>query len=344
MNKTNLLGYSRLQMEDLMTGIGQKPYKGRQLFSWAYRMRQFDFEQMTDLSKEIRTRLQEKYEFALPSPVHAAKSSDGTRKWLFELPGKAPIETVLIPDNGRRTLCISVQSGCALACKFCATGKLGLNRDLTSGEIVGQLLFLQKELGDDAFTNIVMMGMGEPLNNYHNVVDAISLMTDQQGMCIAPRRVTVSTSGVTPKIRKLADPGIKCQLALSLHAASQAKRERIMPVARTFALKPLMEAVKYYTKKTDSKVMIEYILFRDFNDQPADVKQLAKLLRGIPCKINLIGYNPVAGLPWKRPSEEQIDWFARELNPHVAAVMVRKSRGRDIDAACGQLAAKQMES
>ncbi|MBD3333659.1 23S rRNA (adenine(2503)-C(2))-methyltransferase RlmN, partial [candidate division GN15 bacterium] len=263
-------------------------------------------------------------------------------KFLFRLHDGHPIEAVLIPDDDspRKALCISSQAGCALGCKFCATGTLGLLRDLTPGEIVGQMMYLRDRFGGDAFTNVVMMGMGEPLMNFNNVVTALRIASDSLGMGHPARKITISTSGVSPKIKKLADTGLKTRLAISLHAADQAKRERIMPIAQTFKLDKLMEAIRYYTERTGFRVTFEYIVFEDFNDTMDDVKALARLIQGIPCKINLLAYNPVDGLDFERPSDDKVDWFARQLYPRAPAVTVRKSRGQDIDAACGQLAAK----
>lgn len=342
MIRTNLLGYTPQQLEALLVALGDQPYKGRQVFKWLYKSRQYDFEQMTDLTKERRVQLAELYEFKGLDLVHEQLSEDGTRKFLFQLADGSPLETVLIPDEDkRRTVCVSSQVGCALACRFCATGTMGLGRDLSPGEIVAQLLYLRDRFGDDAFTNIVFMGMGEPLLNYDNVVAACRLLIHPDGMAISARKITISTSGITPKIRKLADCGLKVRLALSLHAASQEKRRRIMPVADTFKLDKLMEAVRYFAETTGNRVTLEYILFKGFNDTKDDVLALSRLVEGIPCKINLLAYNPVDGLNFERPSDEQVDWFGRELFPRAPAVTVRKSRGRDIDAACGQLAARQ---
>ncbi len=342
MPKINLLGYTRSQLEELLVSLGQKPYKGRQLFAWLYKVRQYDFSLMTDLTKDIRRQLDESYNFELPKFEQESTSVDGTVKFLFRLSDGNPIETVLIPDGERTTVCISVQAGCALGCRFCATGTMGLLRDLTVGEIVGQLLALRERFGADAFTNIVMMGMGEPLNNFDNVMEAIKIINDENGLGLAAKKITISTSGITPKIRKLADMKLKVRLALSLHAATQEKRRKIMPVADTFGLEKLMEALKYYTTRTKSRVSIEYILFKGFNDRPEDIKALTRLLHGIPCKINMLAYNPVPGLDFERPSDEEVDRFARLLYPKLPAVTVRKSRGRDIDAACGQLAVRKI--
>jgi 23S rRNA (adenine2503-C2)-methyltransferase len=341
MHKVNLIGFTKPQLEELMLSMGQKAYKGRQMFNWLYNVRQYDFGLMTDFSKELRQRLREQYTIEIMIPEHESISVDGTRKFLFRLHDGHPVETVLIPDGDRTTVCISVQAGCALGCRFCATGTMGLLRDLTAGEIVGQLLFLRERYGHDAFTNVVMMGMGEPLNNFNEVVNAVRIISDPSGLAHAAKRITVSTSGVTPKIRKLADLGLKVRLAVSLHAATQEKRVRIMPVAETFGLENLMEAVRYFARKTNDRVTFEYILFKGFNDTMEDVKALARLMEGIPCKINILAYNPVPGLPFERPTDDDVDWFARQLLPRAPAVTVRKSRGTDIDAACGQLAARR---
>jgi 23S rRNA (adenine2503-C2)-methyltransferase len=342
MQRQNLLGYTLPQLEQAMQALGEKPYRGRQLHKWLYLVRQYDFDLMTDFTRNLRTRLADRYQVEPLQLEYSARSKDGTEKFLFKLHDGRPVETVLIPDDDRRTLCISSQSGCALACSFCATGTLGLLRDLTAGEIVGQLMFVRDKYGDDAFTNVVFMGMGEPLHNYDTVLEAIGIMTNPLGLKISARRITVSTSGITPKIKKLADSGSKARLALSLHAATQSKRAKIMPVAETFGLEKLMEAIRYYAETTEQRVTFEYILFDGFNDTLDDVMALAALVRGIPCKINILAYNEVPGLPFKRPSDEKVDWFGRMLYPRTPAVTVRKSRGRDIDAACGQLAARKL--
>lgn len=343
MTKQNLLGYTIEQFEELMVSLGEKPYRGRQLFKWLYGTRQYDFNLMSNLSNQIKSILTEKYEFRTPKMVKSQKSSDGTEKFLFQMDDGSPVETVLIPDDNsdRKTVCISSQVGCALACGFCATGTMGLMKDLSVGEILGQLIYLREKFGDDAFSNVVMMGMGEPLLNFDNVCKMVKVATASTGMAFSAKKITISTSGISPKIKKLADSGLKARLAVSLHAATQEKREKIMPVAKTFKLDKLVEAIRYYTEKTKNRVTFEYIIFKDFNDSMDDVLALSKLIKGIPCKINLLAYNPVDGLDFERPSDEKVDWFGRQLFPRVPAVTVRKSRGRDIDAACGQLAVRQ---
>lgn len=342
MSKVNLLGYTRSQMEDLFASIGQQPYRGRQLFKWLYRDRQYDFDSMSDLPKPVRSELGRRYAIEPLAPEHTAVAADGTVKILFRLADGHPVESVIIPEAAKQTVCVSSQAGCALACRFCATGTMGLLRDLTVGEIVGQLLYIRETYGADAFTNIVFMGMGEPLNNYRNVVESIRILSDPIGLALSAKRITVSTSGISPKIRRLADTGLKSRLAVSLHAAIDEKRRRIMPVAGTFGLEKLMEAIRYYTETTGQRVTFEYILFDGFNDTMDDVQALVKLIHGIPCKINILAYNPVPGLDFERPSDDKVDWFGRQLYPRTPAVTVRRSRGLDIDAACGQLAGRYL--
>ncbi len=340
MEKRNLLGFTVGQLEELAVALGEKPFRGRQLFKWLYKIRQYDFELMTDLSRGLRGRLSDGYVFSGLEADKTAVSKDGTRKFLFRLKDGHPIETVLIPDeeSGRRTACVSSQAGCALGCRFCATGSLGLRRNLDVGEIVGQLLHLRDQHGDGAFTNVVFMGMGEPLLNLDNVVDAIRIISDGAGLSHSARKTTISTCGIVPGIRKLADTPCKAWLAVSLNAAIQQKRETIMSIAAKYPLDKLAAAVKQYTQTTRTRVTFEYALFDGFNDTMDDIKALTRFVQGIPCKINLLAYNPVSGAEWKAPSLEKIDWFAKQLYPRVPAVTVRRSRGADIDAACGQLA------
>jgi 23S rRNA (adenine2503-C2)-methyltransferase len=341
MSKVNLMGRSVDELADVMTSLGAPPFKGRQLFKWLYKFQQYDFQLMTDLTKELRSRLDDGFSFEGLRLDDAVKAADGTEKFLFRLDDGHPVESVLIPDEEKTTVCLSSQSGCALACRFCATGTLGLLRDLTVAEIVGQLVFVRERLGHGGVGNIVLMGMGEPLNNFDNVLAAIRIIINENGMDISPKRITVSTSGIVPKIRKLADAGLKVRLAVSLNAAIQAKRLEIMPVAQAYTLDVLMDAVKYYAEKTKSRVTFEYVLFKGFNDTAEDVQALARLLRGVPCKVNVLAYNPVTGLGFERPSDDEVDEFGHRLYPLVPALTVRRSRGLDIDAACGQLAAKK---
>jgi 23S rRNA (adenine2503-C2)-methyltransferase len=344
MSKVNVLGFSMPQMEELLTSLGAQSFHGRQVFKWIYSSREYEFSRMTDLSRDMRVQLAERCtvdQLKLEGNFH---SKDGTRKLLFRLHDGHPVESVLIPDEDdkRQTACISVQAGCAVKCAFCATGTMGLLRDLTSGEIVAQLMQLRDEFGSDAFSNIVMMGMGEPLLNFESVVEALRIITSDVGLGVSPKRITLSTSGITPKIKKLAETGLNVRLAISLHAATQQKRLRIMPIAKTFSLTKLIEAARYYAQETGLPVTFEYILFDGFNDKPEDIEQLSRLVSGFACKINILAYNPVPGLPFERPSDDKVNRFARQLHQAGVTVTVRKSRGRDIDAACGQLAARNV--
>jgi len=336
------MGFTVGQMEQLFERYGEQKYRGRQLFKWLYNDRLTDFVNMTNFTRELRGRLADDYAIKRLELKDRQVSVDGTEKFLFLTDDGHPVETVLIPDDDRNTLCVSSQAGCPLACRFCATGTLGLRRDLTAGEIIGQMMYIREFLGDEAFTNVVFMGMGEPLLNYDNLLASLQIMTDSMGLGIGAKKIVISTCGISPKIRQLADDGVKARLAISLHAATQAQREEIMPVARSYDLDSLIEAIRYYTDRTRTRVMFEYILMEGFNDSDEDIKALSRLMRGLPCKINLLAYNPVPGLDYRRPDDERVEWFAKELYPRAPAVMVRKSRGRDIDAACGQLAGRNM--
>ncbi|MCK5126599.1 MAG: 23S rRNA (adenine(2503)-C(2))-methyltransferase RlmN [candidate division Zixibacteria bacterium] len=344
--KKNLCGYTRSEIEQLLTELGKKTFHGRQLYKWMYKNLVFDFEEMTDLSKDIRAVLSESYRISLPAIANRQKSGDGTEKFLFELDDGQYVESVLIPDDnsGRMTLCVSSQVGCALGCEFCATGRMGFIRDLTIGEIIAQPMTMRKLYGENAFDNMVFMGMGEPLLNYDNVMAAIDILTDSLGMMLGAKRITISTSGVARGIRKLANSGSKVKLAISLHASNNKLRRRLMPIANSYKLPDLMDAIKTWTSVYARRVTFEYILFKGVNDSKEHALELAKLIKGIPCKINLLSYNLVEGLDFERPSDEEVDAFAKILYPRAPAVTVRKSRGKDIDAACGQLAGRKNKS
>ena len=338
--KTNLLGYTIPDLENLASRLGEKRFKGRQLFKWLYHMAETDFNRMTDLSKNLRQRLSEEFAFKGLDLEKVSQSSDGTEKFLFRLSDGKLVESVVIPDDGKRTVCVSSQVGCPLGCKFCATGLMGYGRDLSIGEIIGQLMFMKDRYDVNAFENIVFMGMGEPLLNYENMVGAIEIISSEIGLSLSAKRITVSTVGIVPQIYILADSGLKVNLAISLHAGTDGKRRKLMPVAKSYDLAALMEAANYFAKKRKKRVTFEYILFKGFNDSREDADDLADLIKGIPCKINILAYNPVGNLPYRRPSPEELDEFGKYLYPRAPAVTVRKSRGLDIDAACGQLAAK----
>jgi 23S rRNA (adenine2503-C2)-methyltransferase len=336
--KIDLLGYSITEMEQLAARFGEKPFKGRQLFKWLYNENQSDFSKMTNLSKSFRKRLAQETGFNIPIAEEKMVSADGTEKFLFRLNDGKLIESVIIPDGIKNTACISSQVGCALGCKYCATGRLGFGRDLTVGEIVGQLLYMRRSYGNDAFHNIVFMGMGEPLLNYDNLIAAVNIISSDIGLSVSAGRITVSTAGIIPQIYNLADSGLKVKLAISLNSPFDAKRKLLMPIARKYNINKLMEAAEYFARKRKRRVTFEYILFAGLNDSIEDALELSKRIKGIPCKINLLAYNPINGLDYHCPSEDQINNFAKVLFPRAPAVTVRKSRGVDIAAACGQLA------
>lgn len=340
MNKTNLLGYTLADLESLLVEMGEKKYKGRQIFKWLYGSLKYDFNRMTDLTKELREKLDAKYTFVGLHPEKVMKSRDGTEKILFRLNDNKFIETVLISDGDKRTICVSTQVGCPIKCSFCATGLMGFKRNLTLGEILGQLLYAREQYGEDAFRNIVFMGMGEPLLNYDNLVKSIKIISSSIGFSLSARKVTISTVGIVPKIYTLADSGLKANLAISLHAATDNKRRRILSIPTKYNLHSLMEAAACFARKRKKRVTFEYILFKGLNDSKEDALALAELIKGIPCKINILAYNPVENVPYRRPSDEEIYNFSKLLYPRAPAVTVRKSRGLDIDAACGQLAGK----
>lgn len=341
--RINICGYSRADCERLVVEMGYKPFHGRQLYKWIYKYLVFEFEQMTDLKKDLRGALQERCVVSLPRQGAREKSRDGAEKFLFELADGRAIESVLIPDesSGRTTLCVSSQSGCPLGCIFCATGRLGFGRNLTAGEIVGQVMAVRRLYGVDVFDNLVFMGMGEPMLNYDQVMAAIEMLTDSLGLMVGAKRITVSTVGIIPGIRKLAASGSKVNLAISLNAANDKLRRELMPVTKGYPLKKLMAAIREWTSVRTRRVTFEYILFRGLNDSREDALELAELVKGIPCKINLLAYNPIGGTGLERPEDDDVDRFARILYPRTPAVTVRKSRGGDIAAACGQLAGKK---
>ncbi|MCP4568580.1 MAG: 23S rRNA (adenine(2503)-C(2))-methyltransferase RlmN [FCB group bacterium] len=339
----NIFGLTRAELEETLVDMGEKAFHGRQLYKWIYKHRVFDFSEMTDIRLDLRAMLNREFSVDLPSIADSRKSSDGTEKFLFRLADGKMIESVLIEDDssGRMTLCVSSQVGCALGCRFCATGYLGFDRNLTVGEILAQPLIIRNLYGEEAFDNLVFMGMGEPMLNYDRVMAAIEIMTDSLGLMIGAKRITISTSGVVPGIRWLAQSSSKVHLALSLNAANDKLRRKLMPVAKSYPLPKIMEAVREWTTVRKRRVTFEYILFKGINDGDENALALAELIRGIPCKINLLAYNLVDGVEYQRPDDEDIDRFARVLYPRTPAVTVRKSRGGDIDAACGQLAGRK---
>jgi 23S rRNA (adenine2503-C2)-methyltransferase len=345
-NKTNLLGLTRAELEAFVADMGEKPFRARQLMKWLYKRHVADFEQMTDLAKTFRQRLSEIAHVVVPEITMTQVSADGTRKWLLAMNTsegiKQGIEMVFIPEPGRGTLCISSQVGCAMDCTFCSTAQQGFNRNLTAAEIVGQVWLANKELGyehggDRVVTNIVFMGMGEPLANYRNVVPATEILMDDLGFDISRRRVTVSTSGLVPQMLKLAEE-TNCALAVSLHAPNDALRDELVPINRKHKIAELLEACWTYVDKQNARnITFEYVMLDGVNDHPEHAYELVTLLKGRPAKLNLIPFNPFPGTRYKRSSAAAIERFRDILNTNGVIATTRRTRGDDIDAACGQL-------
>ena len=345
----NLKAMGRAELEAFVAAMGQPRFRGRQLFRWLYGRGAASFDEMTDLPKALRAELAHAATLARIELAKLQTASDQTLKALFTLPSGEHIETVLIPDiddegQARRlTVCVSSQVGCAMACSFCATGLMGFRQNLTPGEIFDQVWFMN-ERAQERFgrplTNIVYMGMGEPLLNYDAVLQSVALLTDPDGLGLSPKRITVSTVGLARRIKQLADDETRFHLAVSLHAPTDEKRSSIMPVNRRARtdLMALKEAIQYYTRKTGRRITYEYCMFAGFNDTNDDARHLAKVVAWAPSKVNLIMYNPVEGLGFSRTSEGQLNRFISLLVERGVTVTVRRSRGQDIDAACGQLA------
>jgi 23S rRNA (adenine2503-C2)-methyltransferase len=332
---------AELEMRELEAALaerGQERFRARQLFGWIYRRGVTDVAAMTDLPRELRATLGAEFTLTTPAVVARERSTDGTEKFLLRLADDRQIESVFIPDTPAMTFCISTQVGCAMACAFCLTGRMGLARNLTAGEIAGQVRVLADalDLRDRPF-NIVLMGMGEPLHNYDETVKALRILADEHGMGLPPRRVTLSTVGLLPALEKLAREPVMPNLAISLHAPTDVQRGELVPINRKYGVADIIEACKRFPVRKRSRITFEYVLLAGVNDSTEDARRLAKLLAGVKSKVNLIPLNAAAGIPFDRPSDEAVDQFARILADRGVTVSVRKSRGRDIRAACGQL-------
>jgi 23S rRNA (adenine2503-C2)-methyltransferase len=358
MNRINLKGLTLQELEDFALSIGERKFRGKQLFDWLYIKEVSSFEGMSSLSKILKQKLSDVASIESITITNVQESTDGTNKFLLELIDGKKIETVLIPpsttyssrdaseeeEQKRLTLCVSTQVGCPLDCKFCATGTMGFSRNLTTGEIIDQILQVKKYSGK-RITNIVFMGMGEPLLNYDNVMKSIEIITT--GLGIAAKHITLSTVGLVPQIKTLADENRKIKLAISLHSLDQKIRESLMPIAKKYPLPEMIDALQYYYRKMKRRPTFEYILFKDINDRDEDVKTLVKLSKQIPCKVNIIPFHAInAGqssnvkLLLHPAPPGRIDDFAHKLRQSHVTVFVRSSAGEDIDAACGQLAVK----
>ena len=351
--KANLLGMTREGLEEFFKGLGEKPFRARQIMKWIYKKGAADFLDMTDLSKKLRATLGEHADLRVPEIMTSQHSEDGTRKWLLSMGSSQGIETVFIPDGKRGTLCVSSQVGCALDCSFCSTGAQGFNRNLSAAEIVGQVWLAQRELAADRgidmlnsttqeriITNVVFMGMGEPLANYREVVPAMKILRDDIGFDLSRRRVTLSTSGLVPQLKKLAEE-VDVALAVSLHATNNPLRDILVPINKKHPIEELLPACWDYLQKTQGRnVTFEYVMLQEVNDAPEHAHELVELLKNktYAVKINLIPFNPFPGTEYTRSSGNRIERFRQILRENGIIATTRRTRGDDIDAACGQLA------
>ena len=341
--KIDIRQLSLEELTDKLVAFGEKPFRAKQVYEWLWKKRATSFDDMTNLSKSLRTIIDDNFEIRAISLQEAQKSKDKTIKNAFLLADEAVVEGVLIPTRKRMTACVSVQVGCSLDCAFCATGKLKRVRNLNPDEIYDQVAMISKQSIDEydiPLSNIVFMGMGEPLLNYKNVIASIDKITSPDGLGMSPKRITVSTAGISKMIKKLADDEIKFNLALSLHAANDVKRNKIMPINEKNSLEVLREAMIYFHQKTKTRPTLEYIIFKDFNDEIKDAEELAEFCLSFPSKVNIIEYNPIDGGKYQQADEAKVDAFADYLESRNIIVNMRRSRGKDIDAACGQLANK----
>jgi 23S rRNA (adenine2503-C2)-methyltransferase len=341
---TNLLNFDRTQMEAFFTGLGEKKFRAHQMLKWIYHHGVVDFDLMTDFGKVLRAKMGASVQILAPTVLQEQIAADGTTKWLIGLPGGNAVETVYIPEPSRGTLCVSSQIGCSLACTFCSTGTQGFNRNLSAGEIIGQVWLaaqrLKHQQGNRRITNVVMMGMGEPLLNFDNVVTAMNLMRDDFGFGLANKRVTLSTAGLVPMIDALS-ASCDVSLAVSLHAPNDTLRSELVPLNKKYPIAELLDACnRYVSKRPRACVTFEYTMLKGVNDQPEHARELAKILRTVPSKLNLIPFNPFRGTKYERSDAATIDKFQTILMHAGYVTTVRRTRGDDIDAACGQLVGK----
>jgi len=343
MAKKDIRTLDSAALKEAILGLGEKGFRAKQIEEWIWTKGASSFEEMSNLSKGLRHRLDGKFSLQRIDIADQQLSNDGTIKCAFDVRAGQVVEGVLIPTSKRMTACISSQAGCSLACKFCATGRLKLLKNLTVGEIYDQVEMIRSmalEQYDQGLTNIVYMGMGEPLLNYREVLASVDRICGDPGLGMSPKRITVSTAGIAKAIKRLGDDQVRFNLALSLHAANDAKRNQIMAINESNNLEALAEALQYFHEKTGTRVTFEYIIFRDFNDQLEDARELAAFCACVPCKVNVIEYNPIDGGEFQQADPERVDAFVALLESRNIIVNVRRSRGKDIDAACGQLANK----
>lgn len=340
----NIRQASLQDITNFLVSNGEKAFRAKQIWQWIWQRGVTDFEEMTNLSRTTRELLRQNWYFDCLEPVHIQTATDGTTKTAWKLYDGEIIESVLIPGNQKFTVCVSSQVGCKLGCKFCATGTLGFKRNLTYGEIFNQVTAAKMAAEAQGFplSNIVFMGMGEPMLNYDNILAAIERITAEDGLAMSPYRITVSTAGIPDKIRQLADDGVRFNLAVSLHAAKESVRTSLMPINKGYSLKEVADSLKYFVEKTGTRPTFEYLLLKDINDSLEDAKALALYCRQFPIKINLIEYNNVEGSGFQHSPDKKRDEFVKYLENCNMVVNIRRSKGKDIDAACGQLAAKEV--
>ncbi|HED17303.1 MAG TPA: 23S rRNA (adenine(2503)-C(2))-methyltransferase RlmN [Gammaproteobacteria bacterium] len=341
--RINLLDFNRQGMENFFAEKGEKPFRASQLLKWIYHEGVYDFDQMTNISKVMRAELQQQAEIRMPECIEEHPSADGTIKWLLRVDSGNAIETVYIPEGDRATLCVSSQVGCTLNCTFCSTATQGFNRNLSTAEIVGQILFATDRIGrkenrgEHVITNVVLMGMGEPLMNFDNVMRAIDVMTEDFGFGISKRKVTLSTSGVVPALDRMRE-FTDVSLAVSLHAPNDELRDKLVPINRKYPIKVLLDACRRYVEgKQRRRVTFEYVMLDGVNDRPEHASQLIRLLKTVPAKLNLIPFNPYPGSSYRCSSEQTMEYFRSRVNGAGIVTIIRKTRGNDVDAACGQL-------
>lgn len=343
----DLRGLSPDELGAFIAALGKEKYRTKQLLSWMYGKGISEFEAMTNLSRSFREKLSQiAYVSEVEEVQRIHSEDDDTTKFLFRLEDGLQVESVLIRDGRRRTVCLSSQVGCSLACRFCATGQMGFRRNLSAAEIINQLIAVRRVLQDEGeeVTNVVLMGMGEPLLNYKNVIKAIRLMGLEMGISLGARKITLSTAGIVPGIYRLAKEGLRIGLAVSLNAANDATRRRLMPINQSYPLMPLMEAVRTFSRTYDRRITFEYVLIEGVNDSLQDARQLVRLIAHVPCKINLIPLNPIPDSDLRRPPPERIECFQQFLFSRHFTAMLRASKGQDIAAACGQLCVKSPSS
>jgi 23S rRNA (adenine2503-C2)-methyltransferase len=343
-NKIDIRSLSLEALYERFTEMGEKSFRAKQVYEWLWKKSCISFDEMSNISKELRQKLDENFIINKVKINNSQFSADKTIKNSFILYDNHLIEGVLIPAPERMTACVSSQVGCSLTCKFCATGYMERKRNLNPDEIYDQVVLIDKQAKENyglPLTNIVYMGMGEPLLNYANVMKSVERITAEDGLNMSPRRITVSTAGIAKMIKKLGDDQVKFNLALSLHAANDEKRNTIMPINEQNSLKALSEALKYYFARTKNPVTYEYIVFNHFNDELQDAAELARFCKHVPCKVNIIEYNPIAFADYLNAGEDKIEAFAEYLRSQGIITNIRRSRGKDIDAACGQLAIKE---